>query len=356
MTFEEFAQRLSERAQRVLPFAEAAALAVNRFADVGDKPETGDPAAAMMPIVTALQLARDPFNFGRLVLYAGYLAEKGAPTRDVARVVAERLGKFVSTAASAVESTERRDLMQVAADVALLNPRGAAAILIIDAAIPGAMALLVKERDALRTARQDAELLPSARALSSFAKIASFLVELLESSDAQKLLVLQPSRQKGFEIVADGVRNGFHLFTLLEGALMGHFLEGAPVPPEEVAIARGEQPLDGKREFRARFDYFNWSAWGPNGIEGDAPTRWIWGELPLRVIPRVDGSSVVLMEEPRYARTWDGSLISRVHPDMRSSVAVTNTLPASEVARWLEVFASAPAAARARMKYAGVAQ
>jgi hypothetical protein len=54
-------------------------------------------------------------------------------------------------------------------------------------------------------------------------------------------------------------------------------------------------------------------------------------------------------------RTWDGSLISRIHPDVRSTVVVDSELPESEVTRWLDVFASAPSAARERLKYAGVA-
>ena len=356
MTFEQFAQRLAERGQHRLLFEQAAALARDRWSDIGEVPNTGDSMAAMGYVIGALRTTGDMFNFGRLVLYAGYLAEKGAPTSEVALVVARRLGKYLSLAAIAVEGTDGRDLMQVAVDVSKVNPSAASAILIIDGAVPGAMQLLVRERDALRIVRNDPNLLTNARIIAGFAKIAYFLVELLESSDMQKIIVLQPSRKKGFEIVADYVRNGFHLFTLLEAALIGNFIVGPAVPPEEVAIARGERPLDQKRDFRARFDYFNWSAWGPTGFLNDAPTRWIWGELPLRLIPRVDGSPVILIEEPRYVRVWDGSLISRVHPDVRSSVVVTRELPESEVARWLEIFASASPAVRDQMKYAGVAQ
>jgi hypothetical protein len=354
MTFEEFAQRLTQCALRVLPFKEAAVLAADRFRDVGDVPREGNPTAAMRQLVPAFAQVRDPFNFGRLLLFAGYLAEKGAPTREVALIVADRLGKYVSSAAMAVEGTTRRDLMEVATDASTLNPRGASAILIVDAAIPGAMALFVREREALRIARKDHDLLRNARILAGFAKVAYFLVELLESSDEEKLLVLFPSLRKGFEIVADNVRNGFHLFSLLEAALLPRFIDGPAVPDLEVAIARGERALDEKHEFRARFDYFNWSAWGISGFVSDAPTRWIWGELPLRLIPRVDGLSVVLMADPLYMRTWQGELISRVHPDARSTVVVANTVPEPEVIRWLGEFSSAPDAARAQMKYAGV--
>jgi hypothetical protein len=354
MTFEEFAQRLAERAQRVLPFKEVAALAANRFMDVGDIPRTGDPSEAMRLVVAALRVVRDPFNFGRLLLYAGYLVENGAPARDAALLVAERLGDYLADAAIAVEGTTRRDLMEVATDVSTINPRAASAILIVDAAIPGAMTLLVHEQEALRAARKDPDLLRNSQTLATFAKVAYFLVELLESSDEERLIVVLPTRKLGFEVVADLVRNGFHLFTLLEAALLGDLIEGSPVPADEAAIARGDLPLDQKREFRARFDYFNWSAWGQDGFVPDAPTRWIWGELPLRFIPRVDGSRVVLMEAPRYVRTWDGSLISRVHSDIRSKVAVSSILSQSDVVRWLDRFATAPPAVRAQMKYAGV--
>jgi catechol 2,3-dioxygenase-like lactoylglutathione lyase family enzyme len=354
MTFEEFAQRLAERAQRVLPFKEVTVLAANRFMDIGDTPRSGDPSEGMRHVVAALRVVRDPFNFGRLLLYAGYLVENGAPARDVALVVAEQLGDYVVDAAMAVEGTTRRDLMEVATDVSTINPRAASAILVVDAAIPGAMTLLVREREALRIARKDPDLLRNSQTLATFAKVAYFLVELLESSDAERLIVILPTRKLGFEVVADFVRNGFHLFTLLEAALLGDLIEGSPVPVAEAAIARGDLALDEKREFRARFDYFNWSAWGQAGFVADAPTRWIWGELPLRFLPRVDGSPIVLMEDPRYVRTWDGSLISRVHPDVRSRVTVSSILSQSDVGQWLDRLGSAPSAVRAQMKYAGV--
>jgi hypothetical protein len=355
MTFEQFAERLAARSQHRLAFDEVAKLAKDRWSDIGEVPRMGNATVAMERVASALGTCRDTFHFGRLTVYAGYLAEQGAPTRTVALLIAERLAWYLSFAAVAVERTgNQRDLMQVATDISESNPSAASAILIIDAAVPGAMSVLARERAALRAARKIPDLVANAKTVAEFAKIAYFLVSLLESSDEQPAVILLPTRRKGFEIVADYVRNGFHLFALLEGALLGRFLEGPEVPLEEIAIARGEQSLEGKREFRARFDYFNWSAWNTGAFVADAPARWIWGELPLGAIPQVRGNVVILMETAQYKRTFDGSLIARVHPDVRSAVEVTGTLSASDVAQWLDLLATAPQVARDNMKYAGV--
>jgi hypothetical protein len=358
MTFEEFARLLAQKARRRLSFDELAALAGDRFNDIGAFPTEGDPNGAIGPIVGGLRIVQEPFHFGRLTLFAGYLAEKGAPASEVSKIVAERLSTFFSLAASAVEASRSEDLLEIASDVAVTKPDAASAILAAQAMVAGAMTLFCQERAALRLARQSPQLLPSVKIVASRVMSVHFLEELLESSDEARITIIYATRQIGFEVVADNVKNGFHFFTLFEAALFQQtgteFLEGPPASPEALAIARGERLPEAELVIRAHFDYFNWSAWGQGGYVADAPTRWIWGELPLSYIPQVDGRTIILIEKPRYVRTWDANLISAVHPDSRSSVAVTRGLPESEAIGLLNVFRSAPAAARQRMRYAGV--
>jgi hypothetical protein len=220
------------------------------------------------------------------------------------------------------------------------------------------MTLLSRERDALRDARRHERLVRNARLLGGNVIMAHFLAELLESSDHALVVVIHPSRRKGVLVDADGIRNGFHFFTLLQAVLIGddgHGLLGGPaVPKEELEIARGITPLVGEREMRARFDYFNWSAWGPEGWLSDGPARWIWGELRLESIPKVDGQTLVLVDDPKYLRAWDARLACAVHSDQYPDVVLLRELTSEEVAHWLETIAAAPKAARDRMRYAGV--
>ncbi len=83
-TFEAFSQALVKRSEAMLFFDEVARLADDRFADVGPLPEAGDIDAALAQLPGALRAAEDPFNFGRLVLFAGYLAEQGGHVAEVA--------------------------------------------------------------------------------------------------------------------------------------------------------------------------------------------------------------------------------------------------------------------------------
>jgi hypothetical protein len=358
MTFEEFARVLSERSRRRLSFEELVALARDRFADIGPFPTEGDQNAAMRFIVDALRTVQEPFQFGRLTLFAGYLAEKGAPTSEVSKIVAERLSNFFSLAASAVEGSGGEDLMEIASAASGTNLDAASAVLAAQAIVTGAMTLFCKERAALRVARKSPRLLPSVKIVAGRVMSVHFLEDLLESSDEAKITVIHATRQKGYEVVADNVKNGFHFFTLFEATLSQQpgidFLEGPPVSSEVLAIARGEKLPETDILIRARFDYFNWSAWGKGGYVADAPTRWIWGELPLSYIPQVDGRTIILIEKPRYVRTWDASLISAVHRDLRSSVDIARSLHESEVTGLLNVLQTAPAAARQQMRYAGV--
>jgi hypothetical protein len=216
------------------------------------------------------------------------------------------------------------------------------------------MTLLVNDRQALRAARLDSTLTRDARIVGSLMPVADFLADLLDSSDQLEMIVLWPRLRSGVEIVADGVRNGFHLFSLLESALIGNALDGKPVPTDETLISRGEVSPRPDEEVRARYDYFNWSAWDGSSFVADAPARWIWGELPLRSIPRAYEYPVVLMSPPRHARTWNARLMARVHPDARSEVRVVRALGAADFSFWSDRIAAAPAMARDQMKYAGV--
>ena len=207
-------------------------------------------------------------------------------------------------------------------------------------------------------ARNESELFRNVQVVRRHVGVAYFLEELLVSSDEEEIIVIQPSACRGGEVVVNNVRNGYHLFALLEGVLAGSSGKGLvgelDVSREEIAIARGEKEPGKELVLRARFDYFNWSAWGKDGCVVDAPTRWIWGDMPISVIPRVEGKMIVLMEAPRYKRTWDANLICRVHPLIRSSAVVGNEIEEFEVKRLLDLFGSASTEDRDRLKYAGV--
>jgi hypothetical protein len=240
-TFEAFARHLADRAQRPLFFTELEKLARHRFADVGPLPTTGDPNAAMGLTVSALPGIREPFHLGRVVLFAGYLVEFGADAREAAAIVAERIGPFMADAARAVaESPDEQDFTKLARTIAERHPDAASAILAATPMIAGTMLLLCRERPALRLARRHERLVKTARVLGGSVIEAHFLAELLESSDHEPVVVIHPMSRKGVLVDADGVRNGFHLFTLLQGILLGEDGPGAfggpAVPKKELPI------------------------------------------------------------------------------------------------------------------------
>lgn len=356
-TFEAFTQDLVQRSEAMLFFDEVARLAGDRFADIGPLPQEGDIDAALAQLPGAMRAVEDPFNFGRLVLFAGYLAEQGGHVAEVAVAAAERFGEFLATARRAAPDPDEPDVHKLASVATERDPDAASALLIADAAITGLMGLLTRDRHALRLARADPQLLQAARALGGNVSTAYFLAEFLDSSDLAKLVVIAPTQGIGAIVTADGVRNGYHLFTLLDAVMIGTGADQVPGPEvgtEPLAVARGERQLQGELTLQAGLDYFNWSAWTGSGWAEDAPARWVWGELPLRMIPEVDGERVVLIERPRYLRKWDALLGNAVHPEQHPDVTIDRALTSAEVSARLEVCATAPEAARVRLRYAGV--
>ncbi len=356
----EYARRLAASITTPLFFDEAERLASDLFADIGKPfPTTGDPAAAAQEIARVLGSVGDFFQLGRALLFVGYLIERGAPASSIGPVALAKLPDLLSAAARAAAAhPPARDTAALARAVARTDPDGAAAMLGLEPALAGAMQILCVDRHSRRALSSHAHAVDDARALGSWSVLAYYLAELVDSSDEQRLIVIDPKRRRGASVVADGVRNGFHLFVLLEAVLVGTdgkgLWGGAPVPAAPVEIARGRRPPQPGLTARAHFDYYNWSAWAAGGLVADAPTRWIWGELPLLSIPIAHGERIVLVDAPQYDRSWDMALASAVHPQHQPSVTLERELTTEEVERWLTVIVNAPDEARARMRYAGV--
>ena len=71
----------------------------------------------------------------------------------------------------------------------------------------------------------------------------NFVAQILGFVDDLELLVLVPNELKGFRVQCEAVATNAHLFTLLQGALIGGgHLAGEPIDPEVIAVARGETP------------------------------------------------------------------------------------------------------------------
>jgi hypothetical protein len=176
-----------------------------------------------------------------------------------------------------------------------------------------------------------------------------FVRTVLELTDDLELLVLAPEVRRGYRVRADAVASCFHLFTLLQGALIGDpaqgWLDAEPEDPEILAIATGEARHVRPATASQRFHFHNWSALAPDGRLRDDLGSSIWGESSPAEIPHHEGSAVVLVGPPVLGgRAWDTNFFANIHDALRSSVTVLEQLSESRVTALLTSMAARSAA------------
>jgi hypothetical protein len=161
----------------------------------------------------------------------------------------------------------------------------------------------------------------------------TFVLRTLDLVDDMTLLVLAPQTSRGFRVRIEGVQTNFHLFTLLQGALIGEgLLAGEPTSPEVLAVAQGKVAELERLHDHQRFHFHNWSAITADGTLHNDLGSTLWGESTPHLIPRHEGTPVVVLGPPLLgARTWDSGFFANYHDALRSSATVTATLGEAEV-------------------------
>jgi len=172
-----------------------------------------------------------------------------------------------------------------------------------------------------------------------------FVRTVLELVDDLELLVIAPEQRRGFRLRADAIRSCFHLFTLLQGALIGDpakgLLEGEPEDPEVLAIATGAQPHLHVIAAHQRFHFHDWSALAPDGTLRNDLRSTIWGEASPAEIPAHEGTPVILLgRHVLGGRSWDTNFFANFHDALRPGVTVLHTLEDAEVAAALASIAA----------------
>jgi len=210
----------------------------------------------------------------------------------------------------------------------------------------GVIAHLSKSKRLRALARSRPELLERSLAVNAASGHSSFLTDMLRVLDDERLIVIHPGEQKGFEVRISGVADNFQLHTLLAGELIGNpadgWLTGQKPDPAVVAQARNAE-VNTRLHASGSFHLWNWTGLRPDGT---VPTRQrdgsefrIWNEgNPGDILP-FEGVRVVLLGPPSYSSGWNAG---RRFPNMPAEFTVERVLPPAEVADWLTRIAAAP--------------
>ncbi|HMK48113.1 MAG TPA: hypothetical protein VK436_15940 [Methanocella sp.] len=165
---------------------------------------------------------------------------------------------------------------------------------------------------------------------------ARFVLQVLDLVDDLEILVLAPGQHKGFRVRLEAVSTNFHMFTLLQGALIGDpakgWLSAKAIDPKILAVATGETPCESVLKDHQRFHFYNWSALRSDGALYQDLRSTIWGEGSPRDIPRHEGRPVVLVGPPLLGdRSWDSNFFANIHDALRSRAEVMAQLSMTEV-------------------------
>lgn len=290
---------------------------------------SGDSLDELLRRVAPTVGAPDPFKAAILAMVCGTLIEWGADPAGVADLLLARLPGFLAQAESVAD---RPDAEEFAA-----NPDGFRAAQALSLMLLPVMAVLARGMRYRQAARANPDLVRGVEALRERNREADFVATTLGFTDGMELVVLHPGEGKGFRVELEAVHKNFHLFTLLQGELIGGgHLPGEAVDPAVIAVATGEAAPEGPVHDHARFHYYTWGGLRPtDGTARADLANWVWGEGVPADIPELGGERVVVLTPPVLDRSWNGGFFANIHDALRSAARVVGVLTADEVAGYV---------------------
>jgi len=252
----------------------------------------------------------DAFQAGCIAVTCGTLVESGGDPTLASTAIAARLAK---EAATPVTDSEVMRFLSIAA-----------------------MAHLCRGVAMRQDARRIPELVVNLERWRERLPEVGFVLQVLDLVDDLEILVLAPGQHKGFRVRLEAVSTNFHLFTLLQGALIGDpakgWLPAKAVDPRILAVATGETPAQSVLKDYQRFHFHDWSALRSDGSLCNDLRSTIWGEGSPREIPCHEGSPIVLVGPPLLGgRSWDSGFFANIHDALRSRAEVMAQLSVTEV-------------------------
>lgn len=273
----------------------------------------GAPPAVLDGLVGALLpglAVTDPLHAAYVALTCGTLVEWGASPSTASGAIVDRLAVVVS--GRTIDRDAARHL------------------------VVAAMAHLCRSADARIVARRTPRLADDLARWREEVPHTRYVSEVLALVDDEVTVLVLPQR-RGYRVRLEAVRSNFHLFTLLQGALIGDpaagLIAGDAVAPDVLAEATGEARPTGERRDHQGFHFHDWSAVAPDEALRHDLRSTLWGEGSPREIPSLDGETFVVLGPPVLGgRSWNsGFFVADLHDALRSRATVRAPMSAAEV-------------------------
>ena len=190
--------------------------------------------------------------------------------------------------------------------------------------VRGAMARLARDVEARKRARAHERFESAVRALAekTYAHHLRYIVEVLDMLDDEPLHVIDLINGGTLcRYRVYGIRNGFHLMSLLEG----------------------HEPVDLRERqvdfVQAKYGWFTWGALEKAAAGTFVATHLgnlLWGEPRSVDLPRFEGVRTIIRAKPTLARSWDTSFVVPIHDSLRERLVLEHELSADEARPVLE--------------------
>jgi hypothetical protein len=253
--------------------------------------------------------------FGLMCVASGALVEDGASTLLGLDTILDRM-------ADGAELLAEADMLNVSLDAQTPPPPELPFVLRTWVAgfkeiVRGAMARLARDHVARKRLQNHARLAKALRALAEkqYANHVHYVVEILDMLDDEPLHVIDLCAGTITRYRAYGIRNGFHLMTILDGQ-----------NPADV-IASGADFV------HAKHGYYTWPALEqkPDGtFVAEHLGSLLWGEPPAVSLPMFEGVRTVIRAHRAFSRSWDTHFIAPIHEALRERLVEEHVVPAED--------------------------
>ena len=266
---------------------------------------------------------------GYMCIASGALVEDGASTTLGLGTILDRMADGAELLAHAGPALEDADL-----DATSVAPPAALAeverrwVAGWKSHVRGAMARLARDPEARKRLRAHPRFEPAVRKLveRTWANHLRYIVDILDMLDDEPLTLVDLcagatiTRYRAF-----GIRNGFHLMTILDG-----------IDPAELVRNNVEH-------VQAKHGYYSWPALAstPNGFVAENLGYLLWGEPRAADLPRFEGVRTIVRTRPSMARSWDTNFVVPIHEALHERLVVEAELSAEEARPVLERIAAA---------------
>lgn len=291
------------------PFCDALRDSLNALAGSGSLAEGRRAVASQLAKVTS------PVGAGYLAVWLGAGVEAGIDPEPTALPILDAMLRWIRTLQTTSEGELAPGQLRAPETLAGLEPLG-----------QGLVAHLARSPSHRTYLQAREDWIAELERVEHLTAGPGWVLELLRKQSGQ-LVVLHVEERRGFQVAYENLSNCFHLFTLLQAALVNKVPDAKAAAAKSLAVARGEA-------FEAADDSACWH-YG----RGDVPQAdiggSIWGEGSPSEIPKIDGTQVLLLWPPILgARAWDAGFFGPYLQAMPPGVSVTEELTAEQVDAW----------------------